>query len=162
MRLEAVVLFLVVALLAVAVVTLPIVPCALPKDVWSETDFAKVKKEMDAVKGRLTGLYLNLSNEVLQKVDRYNLVAKHGTVRKYRAVLGAWTIGWSREGTWAFGVPGLPNMPHVLLDAKKETFQVTPDTLKDFLAWAQTAQVDATTGLYLVEAPASSSSPGDN
>ncbi|MGV3658654.1 MAG: hypothetical protein ACO1TE_00665 [Prosthecobacter sp.] len=139
-------------LLTLAAYTLPVVPCSLPQDVWPEADFAKVKTDVEAVVPHLRSLHRMAEKATAEEVPFYNLVAKHGRIRQWRTLLGNSIAGWYEEGTWAFGVSALPNMPHVTRDDRKEHFQVTPETLPHFLAWAKTAQIDAATGTYREEA----------
>ena len=144
-------------LLLAAALFLPVIPCGLPADVWPEHEFEEVKADVAKVNQRLTGLALQRDKKEI--TPTYNLTGKYGTMSMYRSLLGYLRIGTSHQSIWAFGIPVLPSMPHVLLDHAKGTAQLTPQTLKAFLKWAESAEIDAAAKSYKTEGSAAAPSP---
>lgn len=139
----------------------PVIPCGLPADTWPETDAERVTAAIYEVVPHLNKLYLDQAKRDGKEVRPFcNLVAKFGVNNMWRTILGSWRFGTSSDRTYAFGVYGLVNMPHVRADPKQETVQVTPETLHAFLEWAKTATIDPATGLY-AESKATSTGSGE-
>lgn len=129
--------------------TFPIIPCGLPSDTWPESEAERVKAAIYEVVPHLNKLYLEEAKKSKKEaIPFYNVVAKFGVNNMRRTILGSWRFGTSSDRTYAFGVYGLPNIPHTRVDHEKEIAQVTPGTLDAFLEWAKTSTIDPVTGLY--------------
>ncbi len=140
-------------LLLVAAVTVPVVPCRLPDDLWPEQDFEAVKTEVGKIEHGLAGAFYHADFYHMEKVRNepittYQLLGSYGTIKKFHPLLATWEVGRASFGTWAFGIPALPDMPHVEMDRVKKTARLTPKEFAAFISWARTAKIDPATMTY--------------